>query len=55
MKSYTGLFVVLMGWISTSTAQQPGGSINSPEALASPGTGPYGAVSMANILLMEMF
>jgi hypothetical protein len=39
--------VILVSALFTSAAfaQQPGGQINSPEALASPGAGKYGAVS----------
>jgi hypothetical protein len=44
MKSQT-IASVLLAWAGVNVvAQQPGGQINSPEALKSPGTGPYGAV-----------
>lgn len=44
MKSQT-IATALLFWAGVdAVAQQPGGTINTPEALASPGTGRYPAV-----------
>jgi Na+/H+-dicarboxylate symporter len=41
---YVSTVVSVFLAIFVVNAQQPGGQINSPEALASPGTGKYGSV-----------
>jgi hypothetical protein len=40
----TSSLVSAATFVASAIAQQPGGKVNSAEALASPGTGKYGAV-----------